>query len=88
MTSQELLADEIFNQFDRIGVSTNQDAYSGLMCEYQNLLSEDSLDTVVVKIYDDHADSLYDGQKVLDFLRGVESESLENIWELISEFEV
>ena len=93
MTTQEFLADEIFNELDRIGVSTNQQEYSGLMCDYQSVMIEGSPDAVVVKIYDDHADAMYDGRKLLEFVKTLDSASLEpnapkNIWNLIREFEV
>jgi hypothetical protein len=93
MNTKELLADEIYNQLDRLNISTNQDAYSGLMCGYRNLLIEGLPDAVVVEIYDDQAEGLYYGQKVLEYLKNVgsatlEPESPENIWELIREFEV
>ncbi|MGL5065872.1 MAG: hypothetical protein ACRC62_38380 [Microcoleus sp.] len=93
MTAKEQIADKIFNEFDRLGVSTNQDAYSGLMCDYQSLLKEGEPDVIVVKIYDDQADTLYDAQKVLGFVETLESASLvpdeaQNIWNLIREFEV
>jgi hypothetical protein len=93
MNSKERLADEIFNQLDRLNVSTNQDVYSGLMCGYRNLLIEGLPDAVVVEIYDDQAECLYYGQRVLEYLKNVvsatlEPESPENIWDLIREFEL
>ena len=93
MTAQEQIADKIFNEFDRLGVSTNQDSYSGLMCDYQSLLKEGEPEVVLVKIYDDQVSALYDAQKVLDFAQAASSASLvpdeaQNIWNLIREFEV
>ena len=92
MTTQNFLADKIFNEFDRLGVSTNQDSYSGLMCDGQSLLIEGEPDIIVVKIYDDSSSGLYNGKQVLEFLMGTTEANLTNndtvnIWYLINEFE-
>lgn len=92
MNPQELLADAIYDQLDRLRVSTNQEP-SWLICGYRDLLGEGSPNTVVVEIYDYERSANYDGRKVLDFLRGVtsatlEPESPENIWKLIRAFGV
>jgi hypothetical protein len=95
VTNQELLADKIFDEFDRLGVSTHQDAYSGLMAEHQNLLVEGQPDVVVVKVYDDYADGLYNAELVLAHLAtlapgdvDLESDSSINIWQSLKEFEL
>jgi hypothetical protein len=92
-TKQTQIADQIFNEFDRLGVSTNQESYSGLMCDEMSVLKEGEPEVTVVKIYDDSVSGFYDGQQVLNFIQSVESASLypddsENIWNLIREFEV
>jgi hypothetical protein len=94
MTNQQMLVDKIFNEFDRLEVSTNQDPSSGLMTEHQNLLVEGKPEIVVVKIYDDYIEGYYDAKKVLDKLKSVTSvnsvtkEYFEEIWEILREFEV
>lgn len=95
MTEQELLADRIFDEFDRLGVSSNQDPYSGLAANYENLLVEGHPEIVVVKIYDDYADGLYNAEMVLEHLKTLNpgdvdlgSDSLDNIWLIIKDCEV
>jgi hypothetical protein len=95
VTNQELLADKIVDEFDRLGVSTNQDAYSGLMADYQNLLVEGRSEIVVVKIYDDYVDGLYNAVQLLAHLKtlasgdvDLESDSSINIWQSLKEFEL
>jgi hypothetical protein len=92
-TKQAQTADRIFNELDRLGVSTNQDSYSGLMCDYMSVLKEGEPDVIVVKIYDDDVSVVYDGKQVLDCVQSVDSASLvpdatDNIWNLIREFEI
>ena len=90
-----MIADSIFNEFDRLGVSTNQDPYSGLMTEYRNL-REEGLDGIsLIKIYDDNASGLYVGEEVLEYLKSLalgdltlNSGSNSNVWTAIAEFEV
>jgi hypothetical protein len=76
-------ADEIFDNLCRIGVSTNQRPYSGLMCDEMCIVyySEGS-PTPVVKVYDDYESDLYDAPMLLELLRGLQVEP-ENIWETI-----
>jgi hypothetical protein len=95
VTNQELLADKIVDEFDRLGVSTNQNAYSGLMAEHQNLLVEGRSEIVVVKIYDDYVDGLYNAVQLLAHLKtlasgdvDLESDSSINIWQSLKEFEL
>lgn len=95
MTNQELLADKIYNEFDRLGVSTNQDAYSGLTASYQNLLVEGHPEVVVVEIYDDYDSGYYNGEMVLTYLRKLNTgdvdlagDSAINIWPSLEAFEL
>jgi hypothetical protein len=79
----------IFNEFDRLGVSTNQDPYSGLMVELSGVL--DSTQATVVKIYDDYESSFYTADTLFLFLVGLTKESLSgdmDIWELIKPYEI
>lgn len=46
-----------------------------------------------MKIYDDYTSGIYDGEKVLEKLKTIQSATVEsdednNIWDLISEFEL
>jgi hypothetical protein len=95
VNNQQFLTDSIFNEFNRLKVSTNQDPYSGLMTEYRSLLVEGSPDVVVVKIYDDYAEGLYNGALVLEHLKTLspgdvelEGQSPLNIWQAIQQFEL
>jgi hypothetical protein len=95
MNNRQYLADEIMDELNRLEVSTDNDLYSGLMTEYQSLLVEGNPDVIVIKIYDDYASGLYDGQLTLEHLRGLspgdvdlDSESLSNIWQSIQSFEL
>ena len=90
-----MIADSIFNEFDRLGVSTNQDPYSGLMTEYVNLRKEGVDGISIIKIYDDNASRLYVGEEVLGHLKSLalgdltlNSESSSNVWTAIAKFEV
>ena len=93
-TNQDLLtagyaaADKIFDRLETLGVSTNQNLFTGLMCDYQSLMVEGAPNVIVVKIYDDYDSGLYDGQKVWDFLNTIESASFEDIWGMIAPFEL
>lgn len=89
--------DAIFNELDRLGLSTNQDSFSGLMAVEENsaLYSPDGNEIEVVKIYDDHADGFYDGLKVLEFLKDLKvgevvlsGDTTDNVWQQIKSFEV
>ena len=90
-----MIADSIFNEFDRLGVSTNQDPCLGLMTEYRNL-REEGLDGIsIIKIYNDNARGLYIGEEVLGHLKSLalgdltfNCEPNSNVWAVISEFEV
>ncbi len=93
MNKNQMIADEIVNEFKRLGVSADQISYSGLMADYQSLLVEDEPEVVTVKIYDDYADGIYDGEKVLNTLKTLEfasvhPEASNNVWDLIGEFEL
>jgi hypothetical protein len=84
------LADEIFNQFIRLGVSTNDDPCSGLMTRVPNVV----MDHPIVDIYDDHVSVFYDARKVLEYLKQMvaadnllNTESSGNIWQHLSIFE-
>lgn len=86
----EKIADEIVNEFVRLGVSTDDDPYSGLMTRIPNVVTEICL----VNIYDDYADGDYNGEAVLAYLKTLEpndvslsSDATNNIWQLIQEFE-
>lgn len=89
--------DAILNELDRLGLSNNQDPYSGLMAvkEKSTPYSPGGNDIEAVKIYDDHADGVYDGLKLLDFLINLKVEevslsgdSIDNVWQQIKSFEV
>jgi hypothetical protein len=91
------LEDLIFNEFDRLNVSTNDHPYSGLMATAENSApdSAEGCDITVIKIYDDHASGFYSGGLLLEYLKGLQpeevsldSESHQNIWQHIGEFEV
>jgi hypothetical protein len=91
--NDQYLADKIFNEFDRLEVSSHQEPYSGLMADHQSLLVEGRPDVVVVKIFDDSAHGLYDAHLVLDHLKALspgdvdlDSESPLNIWQSIEAF--
>lgn len=93
--NNQFLADKIFNELDRLGISTNQNPYSGLMVDDENLLVEGRPEVVAVKIYDDYADGVYDGNLVLSHLKtlspgevDLDSESLSNVWQSIQAFEI
>lgn len=93
MNKTQMIPDAIVNEFDRLGVSADQVLYSGLMADYQSLLIEGNPDIVTVKIYDDYVDGIYDGEKVLNRLKtletaSVDSDSENNVWDLIGEFEL
>lgn len=82
-----LLADSIINEFDRLGVSTNQNECSGLMADDANIVAE----IQAVKIYDDYDSGIYDGEQVLSILKSLEGATLDagdeiiNIWSAIAE---
>lgn len=85
------LADEIVNEFMRLGVSADDDACSGLMTRVPNVV----MVTPIVDIYDDYASGFYDAQKVLTCLQALkpsdtslDSEDSNNIWQHLAEFEV
>jgi hypothetical protein len=88
----QMLADKIVDQFDRLGVSTNHNPYSGLMADGANVVTEYPI--VAVKVYDDYNDGFYDAVKLLHLLKNVEIASLDsdnddlNIWSLISSCEI
>jgi hypothetical protein len=91
------IQDAIFNELDRLEISTNQDPFSGLMTAEENSApySPDGNDVKVVKVYDDYASGFYHGQNLLNFLKGLtigdvslEGDSDKNIWEKLTEFEV
>jgi hypothetical protein len=90
-------ADAIFNELDRLGLSTNQDSFSGLMTVAENSApySPDGNEIEVVKIYDDHTDGFYDGLGVLEFLKDLKvgefvlsGDTTDNVWEQIKSFEL
>ena len=83
--SLEKLADDIQNELFRLEVSTEENPYSGLMASVPSVVSEIPL----VKIYDDYANGFYDGEKLLSHLKTLDPKdvSLENIWEIVAEFE-
>lgn len=87
--SLEKLADDIQNELFRLEVSTEENPYSGLMASVPSVVSEIPL-VNLVKIYDDYANGFYDGEKLLSHLKTLDPKdvSLENIWEIIAEFEV
>lgn len=93
MNKTQVIPDAIVNEFDRLGVSADQVLYSGLMADYQSLLVDGEPEVVTVKIYDDYVDGIYDGEKVLDRLKtletaSVDSDAEDNIWSLIRKFEL
>ncbi len=85
------VADLIVDELTRLGCSTVSDPYSGLMADVPNIVA----DQVTVKIYDDYADGIYDGEAVLAHLKSLQpsnvsldSESTNNIWQSIAKFEL
>lgn len=85
------LADEIVNEFKRLGISTNDDPCSGLMTRVPNVVTE----MPIVDIYDDHASGFYDAREVLIYLKQMfpahnllNSESSGNIWQHLAPFEI
>jgi hypothetical protein len=79
----------IFNEFDRLRVSANQDAIDGLMTE---AAGDDS--PGLVRVHDGYSGGFYKDADLLEFLKGLEAEdtglpsgSDRNIWKLIKEFE-
>lgn len=93
MTNTNVVPDEIVNEFDRLGISADQVLYSGLMSDYLPWLVDTQPNIITVKIYDDYTSGIYDGEKVLDKLKTIQSATVEsdddnNIWDLISEFEL
>lgn len=86
----EKIADNLVSEFIRLGVSTDDDPCSGLMTRIPDVVTEITL----VDIYDDHANSFYDGEAVLNHLKTLQPEDVSlagnvtnNIWQVIKEFE-
>lgn len=77
---QQMLVNKIFNEFDRLGVSTKQNSCSGLMIEEEP-------EIVVVKIYDDYDEGYYDAERLLDKLEH-QNLLIGEIWQILREFEV
>jgi hypothetical protein len=82
MTDLQILSAKIFNEFDRLGISTNQDPYSGLSVEPEEM---------AIKIYSDHGGCLYDGELVLSLLKQLdrcalsdEDPGIASVWDVIS----
>ena len=88
---------KISKEFDRLKVSTNQSTFSGLSCGCISSITSRALwhgeisDPVCVYTATEGA-TYYDGTKLLEFLKGLESASLErydtNIWLLIEPFKI
>ncbi len=91
------IPDAIFNELDRLCLSFYQDPCSGLTSVEANVVAytPEGIYSEVVEIYDDHAHGLYDGLKLLDFLKTLKAsevnlsgDSIDNIWQKIKSFEV
>ncbi len=88
----ERIADDLVNEFIRLGVSTADDPCLGLMTRIPNVVTEIAL----IDIFDGCADGdYYDGEAVLAYLKTLKPEDvslspddLNNIWQLIEKFEV
>lgn len=87
----EKIADELIEEFTRLGVSNEDDPYSGLLAEIPNVAA----DKCLVEIYDDWARVCYDGGAVLDYLKtldigdiSLESDPAVNVWQALKPFEV
>jgi hypothetical protein len=77
------IADQIVDEFIRLGVSTDDDPCSGLMTRIPNVVT----DICLVDIYDDHANGFYDGEKVLAHLKQLGYSTFESIWQELAAFE-
>lgn len=95
MTPEDQLPDLIFNEFDRLEISTNQNSSSGLMTEYKSSFPEGHSDLQVVRVYDDFAEGYYDAKRLLPYLQSLHPQDVtlkpdyaNNIWQIIREFEV
>jgi hypothetical protein len=76
------IADEIVNEFQRLGVSTDENPYSGLMAEVPNT------ETYLVKVYDDYASGIYQAEPLLKHLKALSETTFEDIWQEIAAFQV
>jgi len=81
-TDLQIFAERIFDEFDRLGISTNQDPYSGLSVEPE---------AMAIKIYNDQGGCLYDGELVLSLLKQLdrcalsdEDPEVASVWDVIS----
>ena len=86
----ERLADEIFNEFQRLEVSTDDHPYAGLMTRVPNVV----MDEPIVDIYDDYASGFYKARELLVGLKemqpsdtSLDSEDPNNIWQHLAEFQ-
>ena len=82
------IADLIINEFQRLGLSTEDDPCSGLLTRVPSVVTDLSL----VEVYDDYTEGTYDGEGLLALLEtlspedvSLESEALNNIWQVISD---
>lgn len=85
MTTTTTIFEAINNEFYRLGVSTDHDAYSGLTVDEGYGVVEGC-----VRVFDDYADGTYNASELLETLKALapedvslESESPNSIWQLI-----
>ncbi len=85
----EAIADYLVNEFIRLGISTDDDSCFGLITRIPHVVTEIAL----VDICDNHTNGFYDGEAVLSYLKtlqpedvSLQSETPNNIWELIKGF--
>jgi len=85
------IADQVMDEFIRLGVDAYEVAYSGLMTEVPNVVT----DKCLIKVYDDYTSGFYDGEKLLSALKGIdpkdvslESEASNNIWQILEGYEI
>jgi hypothetical protein len=74
-----------------LGLGTDTDPTAGLMVSATSLVTS----LAVVRIHDDHAEGFYDGEGVLEMLQilapgdlSLESDSTNNVWVALAQFEV
>ena len=89
----DYLADKVLDELTRLEVSSIYDSYSSssLMACDINIVSV----VPVIKVYDDHANGIYDAKKLLEYLKtlqvgdvSLESQDPNNIWQHLNDFEL
>lgn len=84
----QTLADQIFNEFDRLGVSTNQYALSGLMVSVTNTFLESDPEKPIVKVEGLSTNGMYDAIGLLKTLESEEKINHNTIWDFIRDCKV